>query len=522
MAAFVKSRPSRKHRSRRARVMTQKINGIISPRVQKVGPQHFGIVCVDCGKARSKWMLTDFYGKVLIDAQDLVHARGHFEVAVARVREALQTHDLRDVIVAIERTGNYHLPVKRAFQDAGFETRIVHPFATKQFRQPANPGNKTDETDLAAILRATCSGFGLIETPLDETSQALRHLVRHRRDLVQKRTAVYCQIREHLEAVLPGYAACFDNLWNSQVALEVPRLLPTTEAIAQAGVAGLSQALRGRRFQNRTLENIVTWARMAAAADPAAPIHRKILLALDEDRQAKTGQIQALERDIAGLLVQTPYVLLLSHPGICVVSAGELAGEMGPITHYANAKCITGRAGLFPSRYQSADVDRSGSLVRCSNRNLRAILMMIAANLVLWNHHFRALAERWKTLGMDARHTKVRVASRFARIAFQIVSGRQVFCHPSGNQRDYILDKLMKFHRDHHTPPAQMLPDLQAAIDQIPRKEYGAEAIPLHQELQNTRTANKRGPQPIGELLPILLAKLGVGNLQSNGDQGPG
>ena len=286
-------------------------------------------------------------------------------------------------------------------------------------------------------------------------------------------------------------------------------------------MAGLRQALQGRRFQTRTLENIVLWARMVGSADPAASIHRRILLALDEDRQAKTRQIQALERDIAGLLVQTPYVLLLSHPGICVVSAGELAGEMGPIANYAHARCITGRAGLFPSRYQSADVDRDGSLIRCANRNLRAILMMIAANLVLWNGHFRALGDRWKALGLDPRHTKVKVASRFSRIAFQIVAGRQVFRHPSGNQRDYILDKLMKFHRDHNTPPAQMLPDLQAAIDQIPQKEYGPEAIPLHEELQNTLTANKRGAQPIGELLPILLAKLGVGNLQSNGDQGP-
>ena len=42
-----------------------KPNGIIQPRVQKAGPQRFGIVAIDCAKARSKWMLCDFYGKVL-------------------------------------------------------------------------------------------------------------------------------------------------------------------------------------------------------------------------------------------------------------------------------------------------------------------------------------------------------------------------------------------------------------------------------------------------------------------------
>jgi hypothetical protein len=37
-----------------------KPGGVIQPRVEAVGPRHFGIAAVDCGKARSKWMLCDF------------------------------------------------------------------------------------------------------------------------------------------------------------------------------------------------------------------------------------------------------------------------------------------------------------------------------------------------------------------------------------------------------------------------------------------------------------------------------
>ena len=37
------------------------------PRVEKVGPARFGVVCFDCHKAASKWMLADFYGKVLVE-----------------------------------------------------------------------------------------------------------------------------------------------------------------------------------------------------------------------------------------------------------------------------------------------------------------------------------------------------------------------------------------------------------------------------------------------------------------------
>ncbi len=69
------------------------------------------------------------------------------------------------------------------------------------------------------------------------------------------------------------------------------------------------------------------------------------------------------------LLVRTAYVVLLSIPGVSIVTAAEFAGEMGPIVNYANDQAITGRAGIYPSRYQSDKVNRSdGPLVRRANR----------------------------------------------------------------------------------------------------------------------------------------------------------
>ena len=94
---------------------------------------------------------------------------------------------------------------------------------------------------------------------------------------------------------------------------------------------------------------------------------------LHDDWRSKTQQIATLEQELAGILVKTPYLLLLSLPGINVVSVGELAGEMGPIEHYAHPRAVTGRAGLFPSRYQSDEVDRAdGPLAHLRNARLRA------------------------------------------------------------------------------------------------------------------------------------------------------
>src|SRR5437899_705860 len=222
--AMVTTRSRKRSRSSRSpQEVLQKPRGVIHPRVQKVGPEHFGIVSVDCAKARSKWMLCDFYGNVVIPPTVVEHNRAGLEAASAQVRQALSAHGLHDCLVAVERTGRYHRPVQRAFAAAGFEVRIVHPFATKQFRQASDPGYKTDDTDLAALHRAAVNGFALLEAGLDEIWKTFQLLIGHRRDLVFKISLVCCQIREHLDAALPGFAACFDKLWDSACAWHLVR-----------------------------------------------------------------------------------------------------------------------------------------------------------------------------------------------------------------------------------------------------------------------------------------------------------
>jgi transposase len=495
----------------------QKPAGTIHPRVQKVGPEHFGIVSIDCAKRRSKWMLTDFFGNIFIAPTVLEHNRPGFEAAIAQLRDALRQHDLRDLIVAVERTGRHHHAPKRAFAAAGFEVRIVHPFTTSRFRQPRDPDNKTDDNDLAAIGLAAINGFALIEQPLDETFKTLQLLIRHRRDLVQKSSLLCCQIREHLDAALPGLADCFGTLWSSDTAWHLIRHFSSPKEFIDAGLAGLRRSLdrAAIQFQQRTLVTVLDWARQAAQPDLGAAQHHRIALALDEDRQRKTQEILGLQRHSAELLARTPYILLLAFPGINVVSAADYAGEMGPIQHYANSRAITGRAGLCPSRYQSDEVDNAGPLRRRCNRRLRAVLMNIADNLIGCNEHFQQLASTWREQGTKPGRTRVRVALRFARISFQIVAGGLVFQHPSMQQRHYILDKLNVFHREHQTPMADVLRDLQAAVEQLPRTTHAAEAAPLAEELEKIQAGRRYGPQPLADILPIVLARLGVAPVES-------
>src|SRR5690606_22614662 len=155
-------------------------------RVQAAGPERFGVVSVDCAKFRSKWMLADFYGKVLVGPTNVEHLRLSFDLMIQQIRRAVEKHSLKDVIVCVEMTGTYHRPIQRVLRKAGFETRLVHPFATSHYRIAEHGDQKTDDHDLVAIFRAGINGFGLLEQPIPSIYRELQIFSRARRDLVRK------------------------------------------------------------------------------------------------------------------------------------------------------------------------------------------------------------------------------------------------------------------------------------------------------------------------------------------------
>src|SRR5271166_3119487 len=97
------TRSRKRSSTRRSSATLGKPRGVLHPRVQQVGPEHFGIVCFDCAKVRSKFLLADFFGRILIPPTTVAHNRPDLDAAVAQVRHAFAEHHLLDGLVAIER-----------------------------------------------------------------------------------------------------------------------------------------------------------------------------------------------------------------------------------------------------------------------------------------------------------------------------------------------------------------------------------------------------------------------------------
>ena len=201
------------------------------------------------------------------------------------------------------------------------------------------------------------------------------------------------------------------------------------------------------RYQPRTVDKVLAWASQAACDSISnGPLHHAIWTDLEELYQHLRRQIQAIEQALAGDVVKTPYVRLLAIPGVNVVSAAELAGEMGPIDQYANANAITGRAGLFPSRHQSDQTDQSGPLVRQANRRLRCVLMRIADNLAFHCAYYRGHTDLDQRSWTASIPEQVESRSRLSSLAlrFACVAGDQPMKHPAFQSARLDLGKTSR------------------------------------------------------------------------------
>jgi transposase len=498
-------RRRRKGCRRRGTVCSQKIDTSIQKRVRRVGPDKFGILAVDSSKKRFEVLLTDFYGHVLMKQRTIPNTRSGMNCISMLLKEQQKSHALKEIVVGIERTGRYHRPIRRCLKRHA-EVVMIHPFTTKQLRQPVFPGNKTDGTDLLAISRAVMIGYGRVETPLPERWLEWRLIHRAREDLVRKATTFRVQIQEGLEALMPGYAALFSDLWKTPAGLSLAEQYPTAAALSAAGETEILANLRAAHVLARrdTVRRVLAWAADAASPDPAVAVRHRILRQQCDLLRSLEAAIAAYECDLAGYLADTPFVLLLSLPGINVVSAAGYGAELGPISHYLSSKKITGRAGLYSSRYQSDETDRTGPLVGRRNARLRDTLMEIAHNLIRCNPYFRQWAETRRQANRAANQIHVAVAQRFARISFCMLAGRQIFEHPAVQGRDAILVKLTGFAKAHRMAPETTSDVLLRAATQLPAEARSEEREALADILPRKRrrrsaSAQSREPQHIGE-----------------------
>jgi transposase len=465
--------------------------------IRQAGPEHVGVLLVDSGKRHFAVRLGNFLGDCLWEPEPVRCHRPGLESMMVEVEKQMARHGLVELVVGIERTGRWHQPIKQLVE-AKWPVKMISPFTTKRLRQPANPGVKTDPIDLTAMHRAMICGYGTDEAALPEPWLDLRLLSRARADLVSKRASLKTQCAGRMEALFPGYTDLFEDLWKTPTAAALIEAYCSPLKLLQAGTDRVMEKLSkaGVTCRRSTAERVRAWAAQAAPADDGTAVNHDILRDHLSLIRRLSELIDRYEVALLGYLVQTPAVLLLSITGINVASASDYGGEMGPDEHYIGPKNVTGRAGLFPSRFQSDEADRpNGPVVAGRNARLREAILVIGHNLLSCNPYFSAWRQLPDHRNMSYKEARIATGSRFVRISFQMLRHRTVFNHPIAGRQDSVLCKLVAFARDKGVPADRICQLAEQALAQLPDDCLAFERKALLCGGWNGRTSSPRPSQ---------------------------
>jgi len=274
----------------------------------------------------------------------------------------------------IEGAWNYGRGLAQQLVAAGAAVYEVNPRWTAEGRRHARRSDKNDRLDARAIalyLRREAATLTAIVAEDDTTVLAL--LVTERDDLVAETTRLRNQLHQLLLHLDPEYAAHLPS----------PR--------TQGGV--------------RDLEDYTSANPCPLQQQRAAGVRR-----LAQRLRLVAEQAKALATQIRALAAQR-FTRLTAICGVSLLTAGALAGLLGPGRRFASDAQLAAFAGVAPLEISSAGRVRH-RLNRGGNRRLNAILYRIALTQLRHSAQAQAYVARRVTEGKTKREA-LRALKRF-------------------------------------------------------------------------------------------------------------
>lgn len=233
--------------------------------------------------------------------------------------------------------------------------------------------HKTDRNDARGLAQLARTGFFKTVHVKSLPSHAVRALIMARKKLVGQRITLENQIR--------GLAVVFG--------VRLPRGLSSAfveEVIAMSnGIAGLSSAMRG-----------LIAARDAVLAAVAA---------IDADMKRLVRASDACRR-------------LMTIPGVGPLTALAFTAAIDDPDRFRRSRDLGAYLGLVPRRYQSGEIDYSGSISKVGDRRVRTLLYE-AANVMLTRFKGQLKLKDWAIAiarRSNMRKARIALARRLAII----------------------------------------------------------------------------------------------------------
>jgi transposase len=250
--------------------------------------------------------------------------------------------------VAMEATGVYWKPVWHVLADGDFALVLANAAHVKNV-----PGRKTDVADATWLAELLAHGLVRASFVPDAPTQALRALLRTRKQLVRERASHVQRLQKTLEDANVKLASALADVTGA-----------SGRAIVEALIAGEADPEKLAALADRRVK-APPEALREALRGRVTPQHRFLLRLHLRQIDALAAAVAEIDREVeAGLEPFRAAIRLLSSiPGVSALTAEVIVAEIGTdMRRFPTAGHLLSWAGLCPRNDESAGKRRSTRL----------------------------------------------------------------------------------------------------------------------------------------------------------------
>ena len=428
-----------------------------SSQLRGVNLERVLIVAIDAAKFFQKALVCNYFGDVLEKPFFFGVNQEGINLICEKIEKVQSKIQAERIFIGVEATGHYYEDIVREVGKRGYGVTIINAATTYEERSSALNWSKTDDLDLFAIAHALIQNKGM-ENKLPEGSyRKLMTLTRARRNEVRKRALVKVHIRTLMDHVWRDYQGhveiiqnkpkktyIFSDFWGKSSVFFMESY-PHPSSILELGEEKLLQIAKENKLRIgvSTIQTLLTVANQSIVK-PKEEVSAELLLLrmAIQDLKRLDDNVRVLEKEIEEALLETDGRLLLSVPGIGVVTAAEFYSELGDISHYEHAGQLIKKAGTNPIIIQSGGTQGFyGRISKQGNKHLRFMVYTVGKCLAQHNKDLRPYYERLKERGKHARKAFIALGNKFIRIAFSMLTNKKPY---ESKQNEYSIYNEIK------------------------------------------------------------------------------
>ena len=383
-------------------------------------------VAIDYAKGTHVALCCNGEGKVLKAAFPVKNSPEGVEFLLEQVAKLCRKHHIEreHVFMGGEDCGTFALNMIYELRNRGFLVLGVNAEQAAKARQ--NQQASTDKLDLLGIATVLLNKRGSLAGGELGALRALRSLTRHRRRMVQMKTATGNRIHQLVDQLFPGFL--------EERKSGIPPFSKASLFLMEKGFSARSIARRQDRVLLRQLQ-----AQGLQLADKALPRLKASARATFNYPGELTGLLQVslqmevrmyrclldnIEQvgyEIAQQLAQTPAAMVTTVRGIGITLAAGVSAEIGAPESQPSLRQLCSYAGIVPRLKQTGGPEKSATIGRVSRRSnhiLKDYVVQCGNHLGL--HGPAELMEDYARRKANGQHADFAMARRFLRLAMKL------------------------------------------------------------------------------------------------------